>query len=71
MKMLYYSSYVLSAPFYAVAWVFYWLSYPLSWIGDTIFDATTVKAWTVLHRRACSKPNSVIASTGAKQCLKP
>jgi hypothetical protein len=58
MKMLYYASYVLSAPFYAVAWVFYWAAYCVSWIADAIFDATTCRAWTVLHRRACSKPNA-------------
>jgi len=57
-KFLYYASYVLSAPFYAAAWVFFWLSYPLSWIGDVIHDATTVKAWTVLHRRACDKADT-------------
>ena len=59
MKLLYYVSYVLSAPFYSVAWVCYWAAYCFSWFGDVIFDATTGKVWMVMHRRACSKPDKV------------
>ena len=65
MKTLYYASYVLSAPFYAVAWVLYGASWMINGIGDAIHDATTCKAWLVLHRRACSKPNAPREVRGA------
>ena len=54
MKFLYYASYVLSAPFFAVSWVFLMSSYLICWIGNTIHEGTTYRAWLVLHRRECS-----------------
>lgn len=55
MIALYYASHILSAPFYLLAWLFYWAAHAMSWIGDLIFGATTYTAWRVLHRRACAK----------------
>ena len=51
MKLLYYASYVLSAPFFALSWVLYGMSYGISWVGNIIHDYTTYKAWLVLQRR--------------------
>lgn len=53
MRMLYYVSYVLSAPFFLVAWIAYGVAYCFSLIGDVIFDATTGRIWSLLHRREC------------------
>ncbi len=53
MKLLYYSTYILTAPFYAVSWVFYAAAWSFNVIGDALHDATTYK----LHRRQCGKSN--------------
>ena len=62
MKILYYLSYVPTAPFYALAWMLYGMAWALQWIGDTIHDLTTYRAWLVLHRRACSSNNRIRAN---------
>jgi len=54
-KLLYYVSYVLSAPFYLVSWIFYGLTFISEWVGDMIFDNTTNKLWLIMFRRALKK----------------
>jgi hypothetical protein len=58
MKLLYYSSYILTAPFYAVSWCFYAAAWSFNFLGDALHDATTYKAWLVLHHRECGKSNT-------------
>jgi hypothetical protein len=53
MKMLYCASYVLSAPFWMVAWALFSAAWVFDWIGNFIHDKTTYKAWLVLHRKTC------------------
>ena len=65
--MLYYASFILSAPFYALAWVSYWATYGISWVGDVIFDATTCRIWLVLHLRECSKRTTAPAPGGKEE----
>lgn len=60
MKILYYLSYILSAPFWALAWVFYGLSIGLDYVGGTIHDKTTYRAWLVLHQRDCARSNTAV-----------
>lgn len=55
MKTLYYLSFVLSAPFYAVAWALYGISAAFDWVGATIHDKTTYRVWRVLHARWCAE----------------
>ncbi len=55
MKALYYLSYVLSAPFWALSWVCFGVAFGLCAIGGFLHDLTTYRAWLVLHRRECAK----------------
>lgn len=55
MKLLYYASYVLSAPFYSMSWILYGTSWLFQFVGDAIHDQTTYRAWRVLHIRACRR----------------
>jgi hypothetical protein len=58
MKTLYYLSYILTAPFWATAWVLYAASWCFSTLGDYIHDATTYKAWLVMQKRECERLQS-------------
>lgn len=58
MRLIYWLSYIPTAPFWAVGWVLYGASYALTYIGNTIHDATTYRAWLVLHRRECERLQS-------------
>jgi hypothetical protein len=49
MKLLYYSSYTLTAPSYAVSWCLYAAAWSFNALGDALHDATTYKAWLVLQ----------------------
>ena len=51
MKLLFYLSYVLTAPFYALSFVLVLLGRAACWMGDVIHEGTTYRAWRVLHRR--------------------
>lgn len=51
MKLLYYASYLLTAPFWALGWLFYGLSFVFDWIGSFIHDQTTYWIWLVIHNR--------------------
>jgi hypothetical protein len=51
MKFLYWLSFLLTAPFWGVAWVFYGIAWTLNHLGDTIHDLTTFRIWLILHRR--------------------
>lgn len=55
MKLLYYASYILTAPFWALGWLLYGLSFAFDWIGGFIHDKTTYQIWLVLHRRNISR----------------
>ena len=55
MRLLYWLSYVPTAPFWAAGWVLYGVSYALTHIGNVLHDATTYRAWLVLHRRECER----------------
>ena len=55
MRLLYYLSYIPTAPFWAVGWMLYGASWALTHIGNVIHDATTYRAWLVLHRRECER----------------
>lgn len=55
MKLLYWLSWIPTAPFFALSWVFYGIAWLLTFIGNTIHDQTTWRAWRVLHRRECDK----------------
>lgn len=55
MRLLYWLSYMLTAPFWAIAWVLCGASFALGYIGDVIHDATTYRAWLVLHQLKCER----------------
>ncbi len=55
MRLLYWLSWALSAPFYALSWALFGPAWLFSTIGDLIHDNTTHRAWCVLHRRKCDK----------------
>lgn len=55
MKLLYWLSYIPTAPFFALSWLAYGLAWLLDFIGGTIHDQTTYRAWCVLHKRECAK----------------
>lgn len=55
MKLLYWLSYIPTAPLYALSWVLYAASRVLCWTGDVIHDQTTYRAWSVLHARNCAE----------------
>ena len=55
MKFLYCASYILTAPFWALGWLFYWPAIFFISIGDLIHDQTTYRAWLVLHKRKCKE----------------
>lgn len=55
MRLLYWLSYIPTAPFWALSWMLYGASYALRWAGNTLHDATTYRAWLVLHRRECER----------------
>ena len=65
MKMIYYASYLVSATFFVVALVLYATSAGFSWIGDTIHDYTTYRAWAGMHRRVCAKMSNAAGQTPA------
>jgi hypothetical protein len=55
MRLLYYLSYIPTAPFYAAGWVLYGAACGITYIGNVVHDQTTYRAWLVLHRRNCEK----------------
>ncbi len=55
MRVLYWLSFIPTAPFFALSWVAYGLAYLLNFIGEAIHDQTTYRAWRVLHFRACKQ----------------
>lgn len=54
-KLAYYFSYALSAPFYLASWTLYIPSYILSFVGDYIHDATTYKLWLKIYKDSLKK----------------
>lgn len=53
MRILYWLSYIPTAPLWAAGWVLYGAFYAITYIGNVLHDATTYRAWLVLHRREC------------------
>lgn len=52
MKLLYRLSFALHAPFWFAAVVFGAVAALFQWLAEMIHDATTYRAWHVLHMRA-------------------
>ena len=49
--LLYYISYLLSAPFFLASWLLYALSWLLQFCGDTVLEYTTRPLWRLRTRR--------------------
>ena len=54
-RLLYWLSYIPTAPFYAVSWVAFWIAQSFNWVGDWIHSHSTYKLWLVLHQRKCDQ----------------
>lgn len=55
MKLLYWLSYIPTAPFWAVSWILFGMAFCICYVGNFIHDKTTSPLWRKIHLAECKK----------------
>ena len=52
-RVLYWISYIPTAPLFAASWAFYGAAISVNYVGNLIHDHTTFPLWRLLHEYEC------------------